>query len=168
MIKRISYIALVLCLPTVFSQPTPAQEIPQNVKLAKIEYQGLSLFTPGEINSVAGLKIGQHVTKADLDSAAKRLSYWGCFTIVQFSYRHDGTQMTVSFQLVENKIFATCIFDNFVGFKDKQLLTAIQQELPSFKGKVSFTGTMLAIDYGADRAQMTVNVLVHPPITRKF
>jgi outer membrane protein insertion porin family len=143
MLKRISYIALVLCLPTVFSQSTPAQKIPQNVKLAKIEYQGLSLFTPGEINSAAGLKIGQHVTKADLDSAAKRLSYWGCFTIVQFSYRHDGMQMTVSFQLVENKTFAACIFDNFVGFKDQQLLNAIQQELPSFKGKVPFAGTML-------------------------
>ncbi len=143
MFKRFIVLALALCFAATSHRSAQAQEIPKNVKLAKVEYQGLSLYTPGEVNSVAGLKIGQPVALADLEKAAGKLSRWGCFTLVQFSYRYSGTQMTVSFQVVETKNFATCVFDNFVGFKDPQLAAAIRREFPSFKGKVPLSGTFL-------------------------
>jgi outer membrane protein assembly factor BamA len=130
-------------LPATIPTSAPAQQIPKSVALAKVEYQGLTLFTPAEINAVAGLKIGQHIDSSDLDNAAKILTYWGYFRTVQYNYRHNGTQMTLAFQVGENSKLSDCIFDNFVGFSDQELMSAIQKELPSFKGIVPESGTVL-------------------------
>jgi outer membrane protein assembly factor BamA len=127
----------------ILSLAVSAQDFPKNVILAKVDYQGLNLFTPDEMTPMADLKIGRPVTLPDIENAAEQLSYLGYFKSVRFEYRYHGTQRTLTFQVEEDSRFVDCFFDNFVGFNDGELLEAIQKKLPSFKGKVPLKGNIL-------------------------
>jgi outer membrane protein insertion porin family len=136
--------AFILSLLIISSLCAPAQNI-SNLKftLANVEYKGLSLFTPGEINSIIDFKIGNSITFSDLEKALSTLHEWGYFKSAHYEYKYSGVRLSVVFTMEEISNLADCAFDNFVGFTDKELLEEIQKKIPSFKGKVPSTGAVL-------------------------
>jgi outer membrane protein assembly factor BamA len=130
-----------LCLSLLFTAAVGAQQLPPGMKLEKVDVQGSTLFTPAEVAKMAGLRIGQDADLAGLSKAASALAAWGYFAAVQFSYRYTGPNLTVTFQLSEEKKLLQSVFDNFASLRDEEIVQAIRQDYPSFAGKVPGTGT---------------------------
>jgi len=129
------YILLVFC------SILAAQQLPSGMKLERIEAQGSLLFMPSEIAKMSGLRTGQDVDMAALQKANVTLGEWGYFSGVRFSYRYTGTNLTVVFQVEDEKKLLTYLPDNFTSIRDEEILEAIRQEYPSFGGKVPARGT---------------------------
>ena len=126
----------------IFALPASTQDFPRNMTLVKVDYQGLSLFTPDEMTAMSGLKIGRPIILPDIEKATELLSYLGYFKSVRFEYRYHGTQLTIHFLIEEDNKFIDCFFDNFIGLSDAQLLDAIRRKIPSFSGKVPIRGSI--------------------------
>jgi outer membrane protein insertion porin family len=139
--KRTGLLGFILTL--IVASAMSAQELPKNLKLAGVEYQGLSHLTPGDITALSGLNIGQSVTASDLQNAASQLSFLGYFKSVRFEYRYQGAQLTVTYHVEEKADLVDCLFDNFVGLNENELLGVIQRKIPSFRGKAPLSGTIL-------------------------
>ena len=109
--------------------------------LAKVELQGSKLLTVQEVILLSGLTIGESISMADLERVTNKLSQYGYFSQVSFSYKYLGANLTLSFNVVDTDKFAECIFDNFVLMKDAEIIAAIKQALPSFANQAPEMGT---------------------------
>jgi outer membrane protein assembly factor BamA len=139
--SRCRYSSICLLLLVLVSSVLGAQQLPPGMKLAKIEVQGSSLFTPDEIGKMSGLRTGQDIDLAVLAKAAGTLAGWGYFAAVSFSYSYTGTNLTANFQIGDERKLLPALFDNFVSIRDEEIGEAIRQDYPSFAGKVPGAGT---------------------------
>ena len=121
--------------------PLFSQTLPSNMHLAKVELQGSKLLTVQEVILLSGLTIGEPISMADLERVTNKLSQYGYFSQVSFSYKYLGANLTLSFNVVDTDKFAECIFDNFVLMKDAEIIAAIKQALPSFANQAPEMGT---------------------------
>ena len=111
--------------------------------VAKIEVEGLQQLTVGDVIATSGLKAGAPFSIADLDAAGQRLVDSGLFAKVGYRTTTKGNQVTIVFQVVENKGGQSAVvFDNFVWFTNDELFAAIKREVPSFNGTASDAGRM--------------------------
>jgi outer membrane protein insertion porin family len=107
--------------------------------LRAIRAQGLQHLTQPQLNDLAGLKIDQAVTKADLQSAADRLVETGLFSKVDFSFESHEDNLNLTFKVVEApRILA--YFDNFPWFAESELTEAIRKVLPFYDGTLPEAG----------------------------
>jgi outer membrane protein assembly factor BamA len=121
----------------------PAQQpSPGKMRLSKIDFTGLQRHSPEQAIAASGLQIGQLVDIPTLDAAAQRLFDSGLFKKLSYRYRTTGNQAVVTFQTEEDTGAAVpVVFDNFVWFSDEELLSAIQQQIPSFAGTANDSAT---------------------------
>lgn len=129
-------IVRLLCLLVVTLFITvPSLALPQQFKIAKIEFEGLNRLSPEEVMAVTQLKVGQPFDLSALDAAAQRLIDSGMFKNVAYRTHATGDQMTITFRVEEAKIGSSrVLFDNFIWFTDTELIGAIQRDVPTFSG----------------------------------
>jgi len=129
--RSVSIIAVVLIL-LVLSVAARLQE--PTIPLVKIDFVGLQKVDKDHAINATGLKIGQLVSKSDLDTANKQLLGSGLFTKSKYKYRQYEDKFEVTFQVEEAEASTSVTFDNFVWFTDKELADAVKKELPTFNG----------------------------------
>ena len=130
--------------------PTPAESAP-SAKLAAVSATGSEHFASDQVVAETGLKPGATVTRADLQSAADRLSALGTFAKVgyRFSSGVEGG-VTVEYQVTDAPLLPIS-FDNFPWVSDADLLGAIKAAVPVFDGTAPANGRIL--DEMADAVQ---------------
>jgi outer membrane protein assembly factor BamA len=62
---------------------------------------------------------------------------------VHYDFKYTIPNLTVVFILEEKRDLSECMFDNFIGVSDKELVEQIKKKLPSFNGKVPSSGVIL-------------------------
>jgi outer membrane protein insertion porin family len=107
----------------------------QAMRLAKIEFVGLSRHSEEEAITASGLQKGQVIDEPTLDAAANKLLGSGLFTKLSYRYRTSNGQAVVTFTVEESKgVNIPVVFDNFVWFSDEELSNAVRREMPTFNG----------------------------------
>lgn len=102
--------------------------------LAAVEATGLKRIPLSEVLTLAGLRVGRTVGPNDIEAARQRLVQSGLFTSVGYDFRAADYRLVVIFQVTERAWDTRVVFDNFTGFTDAQLVTAVRRDLPTFTG----------------------------------
>jgi outer membrane protein assembly factor BamA len=125
-------------------QQAPAQAATQTPAgtgtLAAATATGSSKFTSEQIIAAGGLKVGEPVTREDLQTAANRLAATGLFSSVHYKFASGEKGITVEFQ-VADAATVPVTFDNFPWFTDKELTEAIRQAVGIFDGTAPEQGS---------------------------
>ena len=147
LIARISVASIrnqVLCLVFI-TAAVPATVVGQqgNMKLARIEIEGLQRLTRDQVIKLSGLELGQNVDIAGIDAASQRLMDSGLIKKLSYRLHTNAGQTTLTFKIQETLgADAPVIFDNFVWAADDELVDAIRHDLPSFSGLIPNSGNL--------------------------
>ena len=104
-----------------------------------MEVVGARRYTTLEVLKLSGLELGKTVTTADLDAAIRRMAATGLFKKVNYRYATAAGRTTVTLDVDEADWTMPVVFDNFVWFKDEELIAALKQNIPSFDGTAPIT-----------------------------
>ncbi|MGH9903586.1 MAG: POTRA domain-containing protein, partial [Pyrinomonadaceae bacterium] len=130
--------ALLLSAPDAHGQADgrqPPAEAVKQLRLSRIEVSGLKRATEDEVVAASGLQIGQPVDTGALDAAAERIMNTGLFRNLKYTFRTKADQVVVTFEVEESEAASIpVVFDNFVWFRDEEVVRAVRRELPSFDG----------------------------------
>jgi outer membrane protein assembly factor BamA len=141
--QRTEFFLLSLTLLVCGCVPLAAQ---QNLKIAKIDFEGLQRLSAEDMIETTALKIGQPFDVAELDAAAQRLVDSGFFKSVSYRTNTTRNQITITFQVEETKGGdSRVLFDNFIWFTEDELLAAVRRDVPSFTGTSPDANTIPAI-----------------------
>jgi outer membrane protein assembly factor BamA len=143
-LRFMSRIVLLLVLAIIAVCPVPAQQ--SEIKIAKIEVEGLQRLPQDEVLAVTKLKPGAVFSVTEVDEAGQRLMDTGLFAKVGYKTVTSRNNVTIIFQLEETKSTQSpVLFDNLVWFTDEELYIAIKREVPSFGGMAPDSGAMTDI-----------------------
>ncbi|HKO63145.1 MAG TPA: POTRA domain-containing protein [Pyrinomonadaceae bacterium] len=130
-----------LLLAIIAVSPVHAQQ--SEIKIAKIEFEGLQRLPVDEVLAVTKLKTGTVFSVTEVDEAGQRLMDTGLFAKVGYKTVTTRNNVTIIFQLDETKSTQSpVLFDNLVWFTDEELYIAIKREVPSFGGMAPDNGAM--------------------------
>ena len=116
----------------------------QDLKISKIEFEGLQRLSAEEVTATAGLKTGDRFDVTALDAAAQRLADSGLFKSVAYHTKADRDLITITFQVEEVKASdSRVVFDNFIWFSDSELIAAVKRDVPSFNGSAPDNGDIV-------------------------
>jgi outer membrane protein assembly factor BamA len=124
------------------------------VILEKVTVNGLQFLDQESVINAAGLTIGRPVLDEQVQNAAAFLGNSGFFLRVGFRFQSSEGKMTITFDVQEAGVFRECIYDNFVGFTEQDLIKAVRAELPLFEGRIPEAGV------SADRMVSALQSLV--------
>jgi outer membrane protein assembly factor BamA len=132
----------------------------QNLKISKIEFEGLQRLSAEDIIETSTLKIGQPFDVSVLDVAAQRLMDSGLFKNVAYRTHANRDQITITFLVEETKGGdSRVLFDNFIWFTDEELVAAVRRDVPSFSGTAPDLGNgTLAIIHALQRLLQEHNI----------
>lgn len=122
-------------------------------KLISVKVTGTERYTDKEIVPAAGLQLGENVGDADFKEAARRLGDTGMFTDVaySFSYSPAGTKLELQLKDAGENKLVPAHFENFVWFKDADLISELRRRVPLFQLALPVDGTLL--DHVVDALQ---------------
>jgi len=103
-------------------------------KIGQIRINGNHRFPADKIIAASGLRSGQPASQRILEQAASRLAQTGIFSDLSYQFRPRAGVWDAVFEVVEFTNFHPCTFDNFLWFKDSELLAAIAHDVPLFDG----------------------------------
>ncbi len=113
----------------------PAVQAPAGpLTLTVIDVNGISRHSRSDVIALSGLHVGQTITPALADAATNRLSDTGLFTLVSYKYQTAGSDLHLTFDVVEEAWTMPMVFDNFVWFADDELARELRQGVPTFDG----------------------------------
>jgi outer membrane protein assembly factor BamA len=119
---------------------------PLSLKLTRITFSGLRLYTQEMAEDAGGLRVGQTVKLTDLGEALSRLMASGLFKTAHYRYTYNDTRAEVVFDVEEEKWNTPVVFDNFVWFSDDEIDNLIRKKFPFFRGPApDSTGVLDAI-----------------------
>ena len=104
------------------------------LQLAAVEVTGAKRYTPAEVVRLSGLAPGTSVTSAHFDAATKLMTATGLFAEISYRYTTTAGKTTVIFTIQEAEWTMPVVLDNFVWFKDDEIVAALRQRVPSFDG----------------------------------
>jgi outer membrane protein assembly factor BamA len=135
-----------------FGSAAAAQKQPARAKvsavaanrLSALKVTGTARYTDKEILAASGLQIGQNAAEGDFREAAQRLGDSGLFSDVVYSYSSSGAGVRLEMQLAdaEQSKLVPAHFENFVGFTDDELRTALGSRVPLFKQLLPIAGNL--------------------------
>jgi outer membrane protein insertion porin family len=102
--------------------------------LGDVQIDGLKRYSPADVVRLSGLQIGRPVTAGEIKAAGERLAATGLFKTLNYQHGSQRGQSTVTFTVVEADWTVPVIFDNFVWFRDQELIDALKGDVPSFNG----------------------------------
>jgi outer membrane protein assembly factor BamA len=141
--QRLSGIFFVLLLLIVSQANSQQLKEPTSWTLTKIDTTGLQRYTPELVVAESGLKVGQQVDIATINSATERLRNSGLFAKAGYSYRYLENQLELTFKTEEMVWNLPVIFDNFIWFSDEELMQTIAREVPTFDGFAPKSGAVI-------------------------
>jgi outer membrane protein assembly factor BamA len=115
------------------------QELPPHSRLASVDVIGAERVGKPAVIEVTGLHVGAGITLADLQAASDRIAKTGLVSGVSFRYNYRGTDVAVTFTIVEARLGLPVLFDNFPWFTDEELTRAVAAKLPGFNGRLPET-----------------------------
>jgi outer membrane protein assembly factor BamA len=148
--NRVSSLMLSLCLlsslPVATAQKQHAKSAPvANNKLTALKVTGTTRYTDKEILAATGLAFGQNAADGDFKEAVQLLGNSGMFSNAVYSFSSKGSsgvKLELQLEDVDQSKLVPAHFDNFVWFTDSELLTALQNRVPLFKGLLPLTGNL--------------------------
>jgi outer membrane protein assembly factor BamA len=117
----------------------PAQQTNSRFTITAVEVVGVRRYKPAEVTKLSGLQPGKSVTTADLDATVQRLAATGLFKRLNYRYATAAGRTTVTLEIEEADWTMPVVFDNFVWFKDEELIAALKENVPSFDGTAPTT-----------------------------
>ncbi len=104
------------CLPAnVPAAIADTQASPQgSAKLTGVTFSGSAKLSNDQLLATSGLKVGDTVTKGDLQGAADRMSALGVFSSVNYTFKTGAAGVEVQFVVKEAPLFPV-EYDNFRG-----------------------------------------------------
>ncbi|HXN65150.1 MAG TPA: POTRA domain-containing protein [Candidatus Acidoferrales bacterium] len=147
---RSFFLSACLCVFLLASLPanvpaavTDTQASPQgSSKLAGVTFSGSAKLSNDQLLATSGLKIGDTVTKGDLQGAADRMSALGVFSNVNYTFKTGTAGVEVQFVVKEAPLFPV-EYDNFPWFTDAELAEAIRQAVSFYDGTAPSEGQMV-------------------------
>ena len=144
---RVAGFLFVLLLSAAAAQKQPARGKVSAVaanRLTALKVTGTARYTDKEILAASGLQIGQNAADGDFREAAQRLGDSGLFSDVVYSYSSSGAGVRLEMQLAdaEPSKLVPAHFENFVGFTDDELRTALGSRVPLFKQLLPIAGNL--------------------------
>ena len=144
---RVAGFLFVLLLSAAAAQKQPARGKVSAVaanRLTALKVTGTARYTDKEILAASGLQIGQNAADGDFREAAQRLGDSGLFSDVVYSYSSSGAGVRLEMQLAdaEQSKLVPAHFENFVGFTDDELRTALRSRVPLFKQLLPIAGNL--------------------------
>jgi outer membrane protein insertion porin family len=144
---RVAGFLFLLLLSAAAAQKPPARGKVSAVaanRLTALKVTGTARYTDKEILAASGLKIGQNAADGDFREAAQRLGDSGLFSDVVYSYSSSGAGVRLEMQLAdaEQSKLVPAHFDNFAGFTDDELRTALGSRVPLFKQLLPIAGSL--------------------------
>lgn len=118
-------------------------------RLRTIDVSGLQRASRELAITASGLTIGQQVDVSGLNAAADRMVASGFFTNVRYQYRTQSGEGDVIFTVEEAQWNGRIVFDNFVWFRDEELVAAIRQSIPQFNGTLPDGDAVATLVIGA-------------------
>src|ERR1700724_1395082 len=142
---RVAGFLFVLLLSSVAAQKQPTRGKVSAVdanKLVALKVTGTARYSNKEILAASGLQIGQNAADGDFREAAQRLGDSGLFSDVVYSYSSSGAGVRLEMQLAdaEQSKLVPAHFENFVGFTDDELRTALGSRRPLFNESLPIAG----------------------------
>jgi hypothetical protein len=134
-------LAATFCAFAVFGQ-AQVQSPPASAKLASMDVSGSTKISPAELSAACGLKVGDIVSKDDLQRAADKLGKTGLFSAINYHYNTDASGVHLIFE-VKDAAGIPVVFDNFPWFTDDELAGAIRGALGTFDGTAPQEGDAL-------------------------
>jgi outer membrane protein assembly factor BamA len=132
--------------------PPPAEQTPPqstgqatpsaSARIADIKVTGSQKHSAAELAYASGLKVGQVVTKDELQAAATKLANSGLVANVNYKFTTDSAGVHVVFE-VQDADAVPVLFDNFPWFSDAELGAALQQAVGVFDGVAPPQGDVL-------------------------
>jgi outer membrane protein assembly factor BamA len=113
--------------------------------LNEIKMTGLKRFDPEPLIEISGLETGKTISVPDINDAAGRLAESGFFKSVSYKYSYMEDKINIDFQVEEAADFLPCVFDNFIWFRNEELLDAVQKKIPVFNGLLPQSGTAIQV-----------------------
>jgi outer membrane protein assembly factor BamA len=113
----------------------------KSYNLAKITFTGLKEFEAAQAMKTSGLRKGQKVFLKDIETATQKLAKSGFFESVAYQRIDKRAGLDLEFQVEEAKSLLPCTFDNFVWFGNEELIKAVREKVPLFKGSLPRSGT---------------------------
>ena len=117
--------------------PVAAQ---QQQTLGRLEFVGLKRLTRDQVITMSGLKVGQVINGAALDTAASELLKTGMFRRLSYKVHNAGNQAVVTFEVEESAISLPVVFENFVWFTDEEIVAAVRKDVVFFSGTSPASG----------------------------
>ena len=144
---RVAGFLFVLLLSAAAAQKQPARGKVSAVaanRLTALKVTGTARYTDKEILAASGLQIGQNAADGDFREAAQRLGDSGLFSDVVYSYSSSGAGVRLEMKLAdaEQSKLVPVHFENFVGFTDDELRTALRSRVPLFKQLLPIAGNL--------------------------
>jgi outer membrane protein assembly factor BamA len=120
--------------------PAPPSNQSSTFPLETLTVTGNKNYTAAQVLSVAGLKLGQTVTKDDLEAARNRLLATGVFDIVGYRFEpsKDAKGYDGSFEVTEMQQLFRVRFEDLPA-TDAQLRARLRQKDPLFASKIPAT-----------------------------
>ena len=140
-----SVLILALAVGTSYAQnahkaaPKPADS---NRTLISIHASGSQRFTPEEIISTTGLKVGDVATEDDFRKVTQDLGETGMFTDVSYSFSYSRAGTKLELHLADSDKLVPARFENFVWFSDADLISKVHEREPLFNGQVPVGGSL--------------------------
>jgi outer membrane protein insertion porin family len=121
---------------------TAPQAPPSAARIADIKVTGSQKHSAAELAYASGLKVGDVVTKEQLQAGANRLANSGLVSNVNYKFTTDPAGVHVVFE-VQDADAVPVLFDNFPWFSDAELAAALRQAVGVFDGSAPPEGEVL-------------------------
>jgi outer membrane protein assembly factor BamA len=135
----ICFVSIVFAL---FPACAGAQSQEATSRLDSVEVTGSSRFSSSQLVPATGLQVGTQVSRDDLQKAANALVQLGPFTTVNYRFSSGDAGVRVEYQVTDGPEIPIS-FDNFPGFTDDELKTAIKSAGVLFDGEAPPHGAIL-------------------------
>ena len=110
--------------------------------LDSVEVSGSKRFSSGAIAAAIGLRVGNIITREDMQAAADKLAELGLFSNVQFHFSTVESGVRVTYEVADAPAIAVS-FDNFPWFTDAELTAAMKRTVLLFDGSAPQSGSVL-------------------------
>lgn len=104
--------------------------------LKGVRVYGSTRFTPQQLLAASGLHLGEDLTEARVQQAAKRLAATGAFTDVSTDDFPGMGGEVVHFKVKDMLPLAACDFSQIHGVAASQIMTELKRSVPLFDGRV--------------------------------
>ncbi len=140
----IIFVAFLISASATQKHSSAGKAAPLAEKLVAVKTTGTTRYSDKEILAASGLQIGQPAADGDFKEAVRRLGESGLFREVAYSYSSSGAGVKLELQLADSdqSKLVPAHFENFAGFTDDELLTAIQLRVPLFKQALPLAGNL--------------------------